>query len=103
MDKTYSVAYIKIECLVFFIISDQLIDSRSSQNRNKMATVGRGRGVFLSRLASIQTQAKNLYKCKRDSVIYICVSARETATGASELALRLRVDTARSYRFSRCG
>lgn len=69
-----------------------------------MATVGRrARGVFLSRLASIQTEAKNLYKCKRDSVIYIPTRWSRTASGASELGLRWRVDTARSYGFTHCG
>lgn len=56
-----------------------------------MATVGRRvRGVFLSRLASIQTQAKNLYKCKRDRATAHTTSAKETEVGAFELALRSR-------------
>lgn len=60
----------------------------SSLRIYKMATVGRrARGVFLS-LASIQTQAKNLYKCKGDGTTEPRSRRERDKTGASVLALR---------------
>lgn len=59
----------------------------SFENAIKLRLGCRVRGVFLSRLASIQTQAKNLYKCKRDSAIWLVLCTRENEIDAFELAL----------------
>lgn len=63
-------------------------------NRNKMAAVGRQAcRVFLSRLAFIQTQAKNLYKCKRDGAISQLERVRGADIDASVLSSRYNTDS----------